>query len=233
MIGRAHLLGPAWLALAPGVALAGMPSPVFTDWATMRISTISLFVMVLLVSALVVKILWNALAKDFTKLPRLGYWRSMGLVFLWGFLFLFVLTMIAGARELMTPEAWELRGVTYKIAGEEEEGGRTESLQSLDARRRSLQQLKRTLWEYASKHDGRFPEALDARELEGRRSDVAGILGLSYGYVPGRNVGQRAALLAFEPDVFGDSRLVLQTDGAMAVVSGSEIREMLGVEEGP
>jgi hypothetical protein len=234
MMRRARLLGLVWLALAPGVALAGMPSPVLTDWATMRFSTISFFTMLLLVSALVVKSLWNALAKDFTKLPRIGYGRSLSLVFLWGFLFLFVLTMIAGARELMTPEAWETDGATYKLTsrGTVEDGDRDTSSRSLEERRRSLAQLKLILWDYALKHDGSFPEALDAPELEGRRSDVAGMPGLSYGYVPGRTADDDA-LLAFEPDVFGDARLALHADGAMAVVSGGEIREMLGGGEQP
>ena len=237
MTRRACLLGSTWVAvvLAPAVALAGMPTPVLTEWATMRLSAISFFGVTLLVSALVVKGLWNALAKDFPRLPRLSYLRSLALVALWGFLFLFVLTMIAGARELMTPEAWQLRGVTYKIVGKSAEKERVEKEppDSLDLRRGRLERLKLALWDYALKHDGRFPESLDAPQLEGRPHDVLGAPGLPYGYVPGRAANGPAELLAFEPDLFGDSRLVLRTDGTLEVLSGSEIRQMLGGEDGP
>jgi hypothetical protein len=36
-------------------------------------------------------------------------------VTLWGLLFLLILTMISGARELMTPGAWEKHGSTYEL----------------------------------------------------------------------------------------------------------------------
>jgi hypothetical protein len=39
-------------------------------------------------------------------------------VTLWGLLFLLILTMISGARELMTPGAWEKHGSTYRLKDE-------------------------------------------------------------------------------------------------------------------
>lgn len=231
MMRRALVLGLACLAvvLVPAVAWAGMPTPVLTEWAEMRFSAISFFTVGVLVSALVVKVLWNSLAKDFTKLPRLGYGRSLALVVLWGFLFLFVLTMIAGARELMTPEAWQLQGLTYKIVSQDEQNASAEdeSPDSLDLRRQRLEGLKLALWDYALKHDGRFPESLEEPGLDGWKHHVVGVPGLLYGYVPGKTADGPAELLAFEPNVFGDSRLVLHTDGTMTVVSGEEIRRIL------
>jgi hypothetical protein len=237
MMRRALVLGLACSAvvLVPTVAWAGMPTPVLTEWATMRLSAISFFTVGMLVSALVVKLLWNSLAKDFTKLPRLGYLRSLALVVLWGFLFLFVLTMIAGARELMTPEAWQLRGLTYKVVGRDKQNApaEDESPDSLDLRRGRLEGLKLSLWDYALKHDGRFPGSLEEPGFDGWKHDVVGVPGLLYGYVPGKTAQGPGELLAFEPNVFGDSRLVLHTDGTMAVVSGEEIRRLLaGKEEG-
>ena len=41
--------------------------------------------------------------------------KALGVVFLWGLLFVLVLTMISGARELMTPGAWEKKGLTYRL----------------------------------------------------------------------------------------------------------------------
>jgi hypothetical protein len=49
-----------------------------------RYEAISFFLVVLLLSALLVQWLWNRLARDFPKLPRLGFGKSLGVVFLWG-----------------------------------------------------------------------------------------------------------------------------------------------------
>jgi hypothetical protein len=110
------IIFPAAIALLPRVALAGMPAPELTDIARLRFETLSFFLMILLASAGLIQLTWNlALRPTLTRLPRLNYWRALGLVFLWGLLFVIVLTMISGARELMTPGAWEHSGVTYKL----------------------------------------------------------------------------------------------------------------------
>lgn len=100
-------------AVAP--AHAGMPSFDLNDIAKARLDTISFFIVLLLVLALVVKGLWNYLGRDFAKLPRMTYPKALTAVTLWGLLFLLVLTMISGARELMTPGAWEKQGATYRL----------------------------------------------------------------------------------------------------------------------
>src|SRR5436305_12587438 len=104
---------------------AGMPTVRLNDVARLRFETISFFAVCLLLSALVIRFLWNRLARDFTVLPRLSYLSALGVVVLWGLLFTLVLTMISGARELMTPGAWEKQGFTYRLAqtakGEPEE----------------------------------------------------------------------------------------------------------------
>ena len=97
--------------------LAGMSTFTLTDLARMRIDAISFFLLVLLLSAWGVQRLWNALAKDFVRLPTMSYKRALGVITLWGFLFVLVLTMISGARELLTPGAWEKNGATYKLKG--------------------------------------------------------------------------------------------------------------------
>ena len=103
------------LLAAASPAHAGMPSFNLTDLAKARLDTISFFIALLLVLALVVKGLWNYLGRDFTKLPRMTYRKALAAVTLWGLLFLLVLTMISGARELMTPGAWEKQGATYRL----------------------------------------------------------------------------------------------------------------------
>jgi len=97
-------------------AMAGMPAPFqLTEIARMRLEAISFFLVVLLVMAVLVQLVWNGLRGAFTRLPRLSYWKALGLVFLWGLLFSVVLSMISGARELMTPGAWEKQGATYRL----------------------------------------------------------------------------------------------------------------------
>jgi uncharacterized membrane protein len=95
--------------------IAGMPSFTLTDVASMRLQAISFFLVVFLLCAWAVKAMWNSLAKDFVKLPRMIYPRALAVTFLWGMLFLIVLSMISGARELMTPGAWQKQGATYKL----------------------------------------------------------------------------------------------------------------------
>ena len=102
--------------LVPGSAHAGMPSPItLTEIGRMRVEAISFFLALLLVSGFVIRLIWNNLRKSFTRLPYLSYGKALGLVILWGLLCVVVLTMISGARELMTPGAWEKQGATYRL----------------------------------------------------------------------------------------------------------------------
>jgi hypothetical protein len=89
----------AFLFLTPQLAVAGMPSVTLTDVAKLRVEVISFFLVGLLLSAGVVMLIWNHLARDFAWLPRLSYVKACGMVVLWGLLFVVVLTMISGARE--------------------------------------------------------------------------------------------------------------------------------------
>ncbi len=219
------------LGLLPTTVLAGMPTPVLTEWATMRISAISFFAVVLLVAALVVKLLWNSLAATVSILPPLTYFRSLALVLLWGFLFVFVLTMIAGARELMTPEAWGLQGITYKVvrkpAAEKPQQVAEAEGPSLAARTEQLEKVKLILWDWALKHKGQFPQSAEAFDHLADLPHVAGLPGVPYRFVPGRKAEGVPQLLAFEPAVFGPVRLALRTDGAITVVSSEQLAEQL------
>lgn len=114
----------------PAIASAGMGAVTFNDVGEYlsltqltreRLQAISFFAAGFLLSAAFVRVVWNSLAKDFPRLPRLSYSRALGLVFLWGLLFLLVLTMISGARELMTPGAWEKKGILYRLKAAEPE----------------------------------------------------------------------------------------------------------------
>lgn len=107
----------AALACLPGPALAGMPSAqvVLRKAAEAPLSALSFFLFGFLASALAVMLLWNYVARDWPALPRLTYLKALGLVGLWSLLFVLVLTMISGARELMTPGAWRADGAVYLL----------------------------------------------------------------------------------------------------------------------
>lgn len=118
----AGLLAMAGLALSAQPAIAGMPAPyTLNDLARLRIETISFFLVVLLASAALVRWIWNGLRRGgASRLPHLSYGKALGVVVLWGLLFSVVLAMISGARELMTPGAWDRQGATYKLIPREQ-----------------------------------------------------------------------------------------------------------------
>src|SRR5687768_5009811 len=112
----ALLVAVALAALAPASAWAGMPAPyTLRDLARMRLEAISFFLFVLLVSAKLVQLLWNGMRSPAGRVPWISYPKALGVVVLWGLLFSVVLAMISGARELMTPGAWEQQGATYRL----------------------------------------------------------------------------------------------------------------------
>lgn len=90
-----------------------------TEMTSSRLEAISFFAAVAILCGLAIRFGWNSLRKDFPRLPHLSFAKAMGLLTLWGLLFLLVLTMISGARELMTPGAWEPRGATYELRSDE------------------------------------------------------------------------------------------------------------------
>jgi hypothetical protein len=103
------------VAIAP-TSSAGMAAPpTLREWAKLRLQNISFFAAVLLISAALIRFVWNRLRTDFPRLPRLTYPKALGLIALWGLLFLLVLAMISGARELLTPGAWKRDGPTHRL----------------------------------------------------------------------------------------------------------------------
>jgi hypothetical protein len=224
---RSPLLSLGVLLAGAAPAFAGMPSVTLTDAASMRLQSISFFLAVFLLSALVIRWIWNAFTADFPKLPRLSYLKSLGLVGLWGLLFLLVLTMISGARELMTPGAWKKDGLTYSLADEkkpaEEPPGPTE-----EERRRKLESLFKSLAVYAVSHEHRYPPDNDAAIPAGLWK-VPGPTGMRYLYLPGRTTHD-VRVLACEPELFGEWRLVLFTNGDVRRMKSADLAPLLTPE---
>ena len=116
------------IALDTPAAMAGMPGALPEDIDTIlrlsgpadaRLQSISFFLAGICVATVVVKLLWNAIAKDSGWLPYLSWTKAVAVVVLWGALFVLVLTMISGARELLTPGAWKKDGITYVLENEQ------------------------------------------------------------------------------------------------------------------
>ena len=123
MFPRLFLTAGVFTALHGGV-FAGMPGVLPEDLETylrlneephQRLQSISFFLLGIGVATVGVMALWNVLARDFRVLPKLTIAKAFSLVVLWGLLFVLVLTMISGARELMTPGAWRKSGATYSL----------------------------------------------------------------------------------------------------------------------
>jgi hypothetical protein len=193
----------SFLAAAP--AWAGMAMPRFADMARARIEVISFFVVGFLLLALVYRWLWNSLARDFPKLPHLSYRGALGALIVSGLFIYVVLTMISGARELLTPGAWERSGVMYKIREPEQN-----PKPWLDtARRASLERLRGALWKYASQHGGSFPPDDTEDEIPGDAWLSIDPNGLALVYLPGAKQDVGVNVIAYEPATFGANRFVL------------------------
>jgi hypothetical protein len=187
-----------------------MPSATLTDVASMRIQTMSFFLLVLLVSALIVKLIWNGLRRDFVRLPRLSYPKSLGIVSLWGLLFILVLTMISGARELMTPGAWERNGATYRLARDDDKRVLSEIEQS---RRARLEALREALWAYAREHGGELPPDDRVTGIPAKLWESPDPSRARYVYTPGRKAGIGDEPVASEPPIFNSAAMVLRSNG--------------------
>jgi hypothetical protein len=219
----------ALVMLAPArTAMAGMPEVLLSDLARMRIQTISFFVLCFLLSSWGIQRIWNAARQDFPRLPRLSYARANGLVALWGLLFVLVLTMISGARELMTPGAWTKQGSTYKLAGDVPATDPTAAqLEKDKERRRALDRLRAALWTYARHHDGRFPPNANPPEIPEDAWFVPDPSEMKYLYTPGLTADRGAAPVAYEPAIFDGDRFVLLTTGEIVRMNEGALRTAL------
>ena len=208
--------------LCPRVAIAGMPSLRISELARLRIEAISFFLVVFLLSALAVQKLWNWLGRDFQFLPRLSYWKACGLTTLWGLLFVVVLTMISGARELLTPGAWEPTGWTSKLKQLDADAAELQAMLS-QRRRERLTALYAELAAYAAEHDGAFPAEDEWQAFADAVAAPPEYEDERYIYLPGRRWDGPAQLLAYEPNLYDDQPLGLFTNGAAALLTPEAI----------
>lgn len=220
------------LFLAP-FARAGMGSPLPTDFQRvlrlnesplLRLQAISFFAVLLLGCAAAVRWLWNSLQRDVPKLPRLTYGRALAGVILWGLLFVIVLTMISGARELMTPGSWQRQGFIYKLSGEPSAASEASPAA---LRKQALERLRTALLHFAATHNGHFPSASETSVIASDCWEIPDGGGLRFLYLPGHTAKETAAPLVYEPELDPDHRLLLQTDGDIVTLRSADIRLLL------
>jgi hypothetical protein len=220
---------PSVFIVFAAAARAGMPSPLpsedewprilrLNDTVEQRLQVISFFVVGLLVCAAVVRWLWNYLARDL-PLPRLRFGKALVAVVLWGLLFVIVLTMISGARELMTPGAWKKQGFTYKLADSNTPNA---DVDPMALRRQHLEQLRQALWHFAATHQGRFPSIDERSLIPADLWEVPETGGLRFRYLAGQSADQAAAPLVVGPEGESGRRLVLRTDGTITESASTE-----------
>jgi hypothetical protein len=232
--------------LCSAPAIAGMPdfTPgettrrlVLTDAGRLRYEAISFFLFILLLSAVAVRFLWNRAAKDFAFLPRLSFARALGIVVTWGLLVLVVLTMIAAAREMMTPGSWRKQGLLYSLDDKAAKAANAANVAAdqpahdaatelRELRRKNLDDLKAALWKYAAGHNGKLP-AKDDTDIPANLWEVPKSYGARYGYVAGLTTSQDSRIVVFEPAVHGDQRFVLRLDGRIELLSTEAIGQEL------
>lgn len=216
----------------PSVTLADIPRAArevsrtgLTDLARQRLEVISFFLLAMLGCAWVVQRVWNSLRKDFPVLPRISFSRAFGGLVLWGLLFIIILTMISGARELMTPGAWEKHGLTYRLANTPPPA----SEDQISARYEAIERLRNWLITYA-KRNGDYPPSDKPDVIPAELLQVPNIPSGRYVYRGGHysNPDEDESRgdptpLAFEPDAVGPDRLVVQVGGTILWLPESEI----------
>ncbi len=207
--------------LLPLSAEAGMTRIGFTDIVRARLEVISFFLIGYFALAFLYQRLWNSLRRDFTKMPLLSYRGSLAALIVCGLFIYVILTMISGARELMTPGAWVRSGVLYKIREPEKD-----PKPWLDtARRGSLERARAALWQYAEKHGNTFPRSREASELPASAWKSIDPDGLQLVYLPGAKPDIGREVLLYEPVSFGANRYVLLSNGEIVQLPLRELTE--------
>jgi hypothetical protein len=234
---RCFLLAGFFPLMLASQIYAGMASPLpsggpsrddsvvarLSDFGVLRFQTLSFFLVVFLLSALAFQWLWNWLQRDFPWLSRLSFGKAVGVVFLWSLLLIIVLTMISGARELMTPGAWKKQGFTYKLA---EDAKPQPQVDLVAERRQHLEKLRTALFQFAAFHQGRFPRSDEVSAIPDTLWEIPGAPGLRYLYVPDLAAGHVPHLLAYEPELGAGPRLVLCVNGDVLQKTTAEVLDL-------
>jgi hypothetical protein len=207
-------------------AQAGMISPRLTDVAGARLDSISFFLAIYVVCALLFRWVWNVLARDFAWMPRLTFKKSLAVLVVAGLFMYFILTMISGARELLTPGAWARNGYGYQLTSPEDKN----KAMLETARMGAMARLRDALRDYAAKHDGKLPPHLFAPDFDTSLWKGIDPSGTWLAYMPGRTFTPPASLIAYEPASYGAKRWVLLSDSSLLLMDSAELDQRVRKE---
>ena len=171
-------------------------------WRGCGLQTISFFLVVFLVCSWVVR--WHLeLGPKRFPLASVPHFSPSGwLVALWGLLFLLILTMISGARELMTPGAWKKEGFTYKLK-DDDEPAKAVVIEREAERRAALDRLRPPSGRTPGTTTDAFPPGDSPPEIPEEAWRVPDPSAMKYRYTPGLTADQGSVPLAYEPGIFG------------------------------
>ena len=93
--------------------------------------------------------------------------------------------------------------------------------------------MRTALWQYAATHGGRFPNSAEVNAISSELWEVPTGGGLRYFYVTGRSAGHSAGVLALEPELDTQRRLVLQVNGDIVEIRSDEVRNLIFTEKQP
>ena len=221
MTTRRGLAFLAVVACSLNSARAGMTVYDLNDVVRLRLEDVSFFAFLLLLCALGVKLVWNYVAKGMTALPRISFLRSLCVTGVLSLMMLLVLSMISGARELLTPGVWRRQGSAYRL----------NDAASEPLRRQSLEFLRAALRTYAEEHGGKFPPHDFVPDIPEKIWQSPDSASTRYIYVAGLTRDSGTNVIACEPASFGNKRYALLASGEVKKLSSLEIRRALGIKE--
>ena len=217
------------------LVLAGMPSVVLTDDKRQMLLALSFFLAVLIVATLLVRWAGNVLLQWAGQPVRLRFSQAFAASLIWGLACVVVLVMISGARELMTPGAWQRQGFTSVLATASTPELPEESSESQPASRSEqvhsrLQEIRGLLLSYALRHEGRFPDSTDQPDLPPDAWDFPeGFVG-TWILIPGRHFADVPLPLVISPEMEGEQH-VLFVNGQLLRLSPPEVADLLAAAD--
>ena len=215
--------------------LGGMPVPLPTrltaeslphveqldPYVSLRLQSISFFLFVFVICVVCVRWLWNTAVGKESSQPSISYAQACALTATWGLGSIVVLTMISGARELMTPGAWQQEGWTYRLRVHKD----LSASDDLAARRSALERLRVELLKFAATHNGSYPS--EKAIVDTDYWQIPHYAGHQFMLVAGRTAEtDRARIVVMEPEL-SDERLVLLSNGMIGTMRTPEIQQVL------
>jgi len=163
------------------------------------------------------------LASSFPKLPRIAYKQALALMLVSSLFLYVILTMISGARELMTPGAWTKVGFGYRLTTPDYDAKPWLE----NARIKALERLRDALWDYAKANNGQLPPHTEGDHID--RSLWAGVhpQGEKYAYRPAAKPCSGKDIVVYEPESYGKTRFVLTSDGIVTPWDSGKLSEEL------